>query len=496
MYLEQLITSAFPKLNPRTYGVINVQPEGKDWFVIAEQASMDPVFECGDGKEAVQRATELAQTMDLAFWAEWMDDARRCEVQYQGSLLTESADGLSLIPRSIVEAEVEVPVRPVPDEPIDGEYGAMRQWECFAQAMGLEGNTSFLACVEVPAQHPIKQETDEVFVLVSKYRNLDTSGQASIRIEVLDPNKQVFGKQSLYDVLREYRASEINSWVLNGPEDYEDESGYNFKYLKRECPLYLSHHNPETQRERVFIHEGGAVMEALAATRPWMVEKDKEGKALPLRISPISEILDKPTEEYADKHGRFLSSIVIRDKLTAYAREAVIAKQAAEGITREQVMPDGRQFKKVATIRDLDLEVMFDKKVPNTIGTREFFNYRVWVEGELVMDVHPGNKEHYNARRVSLSPMGQPLEYDVTSISDSQCGELLGTALTELQTDEDSSDQFLPERVKAFLRSSYVDEMQGDARALEEGEAKLVNGVFEDPETHQDVDSDVSGMEP
>ena len=158
-------------------------------------------------------------------------------------------------------------------------------------------------------------------------------------------------------------------------------------------------------------------------------------------------------------------------------------------------MPDGRQFKKVATVRDLDLEAMFDKKVPNTIGTREFLNYRVWVEGELVMDVHPGNKEQYKARRISLSPMGQPLEYDVTSISDSQCGELLGTALTELQTDDDSSDQFLPERVKAFLRSSYVDEMQGDARALEDGEAKLVNGVFEEPET-PDVESDVSGMEP
>ena len=47
MYLEQLITSAFPNLNPRTYGILNVQPQGKDWFVIAEQASMVPVFESG-----------------------------------------------------------------------------------------------------------------------------------------------------------------------------------------------------------------------------------------------------------------------------------------------------------------------------------------------------------------------------------------------------------------------------------------------------------------
>ena len=416
--------------------------------------------------------------MDLSFWADWMDNENRCEVLYTGSLLTLSTDGLPLIPLSIVQGAVEVSERPLPEEPIAGEYDALRQWTGFEEAINLVYNRSFLANVSVPDQHPSKQETDEVLVLVSKLRNLDLNGKSSVRVELLDPKKQVFGKQSLYDILWEYRINQMHSWVMTGPDDFDEESRC-FKHLKEECPLYIKNHNPATQRENVFIHEGGAVMDTLAATRPWMVEKDADGKALPLRISDISSPLDQPTEEGADKHARFLASIVIHDKLTAYAREAVITKQSKQGIEREQVMPDGRQFKKVATVRDLELEVMFDKTAPNTIGTREFLNYRLWVQGELVMDVHPSNTVQYKARTVSLSPMGPPLQYDVTAITDSQCGELLATALSELQTDENSSDLLLPERVKAFLRSSYVDELQGDALELEEGSAHLVDGVFQ-----------------
>lgn len=497
MYLEQLITSAFQKFNPQTYGVINVQPEGKDWFVIAEQASMNPVFETGDCKEAIARAHALAQAKDLDFWAGWMENEKTCELFYQGALLTQSTDGLPLIPQSIVDSSLEVEERtlPPPEDAIPGEYNALHYWGNFATAMGLHGNTSFVACIEIPEDHPAAKDDSNVWVLVSKVRSHDMPDPSTIRIEVLNPNQQVFGKESLYDILWEHRASQTHSWVLDGPDDFADEEGYHFKYLKRECPLYLEHHDPATQRAHVFIHEGGKIMEALAKTRPWMVAKDKQGNPLPLRISPISGLLDEPTEEGADKQTRFLSSIAIHDKLTACAREAVIAQQAKGGITREQVMSDGRQFKHVATIRDLDVEVMFDKTAPNVIGTREYLNYRIWVQGELVMDVHPDNPVQYNARRLSLSPMGGELQDDVTAISDSQCGELIATALSELSADEGSPDLLLPERVKAFLRSSYADEIQGDANALEEGQAHLVKGVFQEIEDSA-VASDPNDFQP
>jgi hypothetical protein len=178
---------------------------------------------------------------------------------------------------------------------------------------------------------------------------------------------------------------------------------------------------------------------------------------------------------------------VIKDKLVAAAREEIIAQQRKNGIKEEQVMPDGRQFVNVAEFDGTTVvEAMFDKTTPNTIGTREWLNYRIWVDGELVMDVQPGNQEQYAARIVSISPSQNRLEFGIENITPKQVGDLVCTALVPLYSDDEgaqrSTDRNLPQRVKDFLNSDYAELLTSQAQELESGEATLVDGKYFRPD--------------
>jgi hypothetical protein len=170
----------------------------------------------------------------------------------------------------------------------------------------------------------------------------------------------------------------------------------------------------------------------------------------------------------------FIAAIFLMDQLTIAARAEIIKEQQSQGIHLGQVTQRG-QFVKVAEFESgVVLEAMFDRSTPNLIGTRDWLNYRLWVEGELVLDVHPDNAIQYQERTVSISPVGGPLDPSDFSMTSDQIGMMLDTALSEADMEEGESE--LPRRVAMFLKSPMCDELQGDAQAIEMDEAYIEDG--------------------
>ncbi len=268
----------------------------------------------------------------------------------------------------------------------------------------------------------------------------------------------------------------------------QDEFATHEKFLEEKLPLYFAaaKEKPEL-RESAMVLEGGEALKVLARSRPWMVEKNADGQALPLRITKPSVLVDG-LEEGAERDAQFISSLVMRDELTRIVRAKVIAKEQSEGVTLEQTLDDGRKFVKVAHVLGADLEVAYEKTTPNIIGTRDWGCYRLWVEGELVLDVSPANKAMHQARIASLSPMTGRIWND-PNWSGEAVGELLSIALTEIGAgdDEDSIDYTLPQRVQDFLSSAYAEDLRSAAQDMEQG-GFFVNGryVNEPTEQHED----------
>jgi hypothetical protein len=257
---------------------------------------------------------------------------------------------------------------------------------------------------------------------------------------------------------------------------HDDDEVADWIDVTQRMPLFTQFHNPEL-KSRLYAYEGGPVLQGIAQTRPWMVEKDSDGNPIPLRIV---KALDYETVSEAglkdDQH--LIAAIFLRDQLTIAARAEIIKEQQSQGIHLGQATQLG-QFVKVAEFESgVVLEAMFDRTTPNLIGTRDWVNYRLWVEGELVLDVHPENEIQYKERTVSLSPVSGPLNPSAFTMSSDQIGLLLNIAMSESERDEDDPKSELPHRVAMFLKSPMCEELQGDAQSIEMDEAFIQDGRF------------------
>ena len=425
---------------------------------------------------------------------------------YKGSSLAYSRDGLGLLNEGCNEAwgkklVLESLSAPISDEFLDivKDSQVWKTWVKLGDCT-LSENDSVIKRVFL-ADDPTKDDTN-VLVMLSPQQRTKSNPHTTVNIQLLNPDVAMAPTPINVSRFTGFEWKEVNLPItLNGLLDayqpstmaiarmhdrsnlqYEDELGWGVgdsrdpsMDLAGKFPLFTKFCS-HIGNKPVFIFEGGQALLDLANRRPWMVEKGSVGEPLPLRVAELSEIDDFSNEGML-KAARDLCSMALHDRMTELARAQVAAKQNADGITLGQVMEDGRQFATVAKILDLTLEALFEKTTPNIIGNREWLSYRVWVEGELVMDVSPNNPA-LSSRLVSLSPMRGLLHGDVAQMSSEQCGELLSTLLidpNELGHGNKAGE--MPPRVLRFLQSGDADDYRSGAQDLEGGRATLVDGV-------------------
>lgn len=490
MNLEKTFESIFGNLNPLGFSVIRTTPAGKDWFVAVDQKTMRPIWEGDERSEVEQVAEWNMQVRDLAFIADHANNDRPdVDRLYSGFDLTKSQDGLNLILPKMVLGTSTIDVSDKFTAAAAELNKDWSNWLVFRHAARVLASTPANECVviefevNVPDAGLDDPKTQSVTVKLDFDRiNQINTSKGGVTISRLDTrlNENGYKLKSVFD---RYAQHTMQSTPVESSHDFQ----VLVDHFKTYMPLYAAHAQGDvSKQEKVIVLEGGKVLEELALKRPWMVEKDQGGKALPLRISTVLTPEDA-TEDAVEKEACFISSVVVRDKLTELVRQKVIETQRAAGFVSEQVMPEGRQFKQVADLLGSKLEVMYDRTTPNTLGTRDWLSYRLWVEGELVLDVHPSNELQYAARTASLSPM-MPIDWADPQPSAEQVAEILDMALTDVGAsgDEDSPDYRLPPRVQDFLGSSFADDLRLAANDLREGNATLENGVFTEVEQDED----------
>lgn len=486
MNLETRFTSVLGDLNPKGFSVIRTTPAGSDWFVAVDEETMAPIHESESLAEVEEIARWHMQARDLAFIA-WSAGQQQAFLsrRYVGSDLTKSEDGLPLITADMVMASSKLVVNEAFKTNALNFNNDWRQWvefrensETMADTLGQE-SVMLDFSVPTPNVEDAAAEQRVIVILLNFDKSSRYSAQGGVEMLVIKPEAALSKGMRLLDVLAQYDKETIKRAAIADEQEISTEQ----KFFAKEMPLYFQFAQKDaSNRHQVIALEGGKVLEDLALMRPWMVEKDEAGQALPLYISRGADFREV-TEDQAEHDAGWLSSIVIRDKVTQIKRKGVVAAQQAAGLVLGQVMPDGRAFKSVAKFDNAELEVMYDKTTPNTLGTRDWLCYRLWVEGELVLDVHPGNPAQYHARVASPSPM-QPFDHDDPVLSEDQVAELLDLALTEVDADgqTESLDSYLhdklPQRVQDFLESDAAESLKLLANDLREGKAEIENGIF------------------
>ncbi len=500
------VKSIFGDLNPHGFSVIRTTPAGNDWFVAIDEECMLPIFESESAAEAQQVAAWHMQVRDLGFIAHNILDRKGLISRlYVGEDLTKSDDGLDLVVADIVKATTNVVQSDGFKATAQDFNPDWKDWVRFCEnADAMEGVSGkdcvvleFEALIPKTAQPEIgDDDTREVCIMLTfdKSNRFAASSGRGVEVRVLNTVAEFGDEHRLGEIFHEFRSSSMQQSAILDERDIAEENDF----YTRSMPLYLQHaQNDPEKRNRVIALEGGKALEKLAATRPWMVEKDAAGNPMPLRIDKASTYRDVD-EVQATAQAEWISSIVIRDQLTECVRKIAIAAQQRQDLQREQVMDDGKQFHKVARILSADLEVMYDKTTPNTLGTRDWLCYRLWVEGELVLDVHPSNPVQYAARSCSLSPVRGSMDRYAPVLTDEQVGELLSLALTPIDAagDGDPEGDKLPQRVKDFLVSLFAEELGSEAISLEQGEAILQDGVVIQLEKSDDDEKELESDAP
>lgn len=478
MNLVKKCTSIFGDINPSRFFVIRTTPGTHDWFIAIDQQTLKPMFESESQKEVEQFAEWNTQVRDLAFIAKNMDDDVSGTVLYAGLDLTVSQDGLPLLPAGAVTGELQI----TQSDSFDGAAKVLNpdwdQWhQCFENSKVMQfAKRHQCALLEIECEDEYGSHS---FMVIINFHHTSGFSMKVLDSDYMRKNSDLPLVKGFYDNLRGigHRRALISTPVIS-PEDVEESTAF----FPNNFPIYTEHSKGSDElRTNVIVSEGELLID-LAAKRPWMVEKDKHGIALPLRIEKCMYAEDA-TEDAAERESYFISSVVIMDKITDAVRALQVTEQQAQGLIPGQTMGDG-QFKKVAEILGTTLEVLYNKTTPNTLGTRDWFSYRLWVEGELVLDVHPSNEIQYQARVASLGPSFS-IDWSDPQPSVEAVAEMLDLALIGVAEggDEDSLDFLLPKRVQLFLGSSYADELRLAADDLREGKAELVNGIYVELET-------------
>lgn len=477
-------SSAFGQLGQAAVSVLITRPAGEPWYVVIDRNADDPLLYETDREDVARKmANQFATLGDLGQVAQSLLSLNK-EIFLVSMLdIAQSRDGLKLIDPEMIRGSS------VAQFDLDEDTLARNaHWGLWLQAMALVpelANRPKSLIYSFPHETLVKDEDgsrvdhDETYVLLEI--DWGVAKPKGISIHVLDED-YVLNGEPLHKTLYAISMSPKHEVFYETPGELE----WELPSLK-EMPYFSQLRKPE-QTNRIIAYEGGKVLESLCHTHPWLLERDAQGNVVPLRVQQVPEYLDFDEKVLRDDH-HLLSSIYLTSLLEQQARTKVINQQRAQGIAMGQTV-DGQTFTKVLDDgHGVVVEAAYDKSTPNTIGACDWLSYRIWAHGELVMDVRPGNKELYEARVVSISPIGGPIGRDAPLVlTDQQVGDLLATALSPVDLEEGARDARLPQRVLDFLESSLCEELAGDANDLESGEAHLVGGVIQRPQEDRDND--------
>lgn len=472
-YFSYDAQSAFQDLGQSSISVLVTYPAGQEWYVIMDKKTATPLFEGDDAKEARTMADQFAAIADLAYLGQILESSDTQRYIDSSLDATVSEDGLPLIPPTMVNARTSIDFGTAFERAKEGNP----QWNAWTEACckALLPSRSRMLLLGYEQKTPVEDNGEssfnyrDVVVLARIDWGVTANGDQvpkAIEIQVLDERYDLNGTP-LSRLLHDIQMSPKGDVWIEGEDEMND-----WLETTSRMPLFRLHRKPE-QSERIYAHEGGPVLEFLAKHRPWLVEKDDQGHPIPLRVVQV------PAYENFDEAGllrdqNFVAACFFGDQLERAERAKIIQlQQRQQFVQPAQTVPAGT-FVKVAELDDgVVLEAMHDRKSQEG---RDWLNYRLWVKGELVLDVHPGNPALYASRVAGLSPIDGPVDPANLVLSPRQVGSLLGLATSPPVGEEE--EQGLPVRVVRFLESYCCENLQESARALEEGEATIEAGKF------------------
>lgn len=487
LYHEASSAFGFGQAAQAAVSVLITRPAGEPWYVVIDRNADDPVlYETDREDDARLMADRFAAVRDLGLVANSLLSSDK-EIYLAGPLaVTSSSDGLALIEPEMLKGSTSVRMDKNLDTDALADNEHWQRWLLAMERVPQLASRPKTMIYSFPRETLVREEEEgarvdyeNVYVLLNIEWGVNKLEKISIH--VLDEKFELNGEEldeTLYGISR----SPEHEVCYESPQQLEWELP-----TLRDMPLFGQLRKPD-QTHRIIAYEGGKVLESLCKTHPWLLEQDAQGNPVPLRVQQVPEFLDFSDQALRDDH-HLLASIYLSSLLEQHVRSKVIGQQRLQGVEMGQTV-DGQTFNKVfADEQGVVVEAAYDKTTPNVIGTRDWLSYRIWVDGELVMDVRPGNKELYDARLVSISPVGGPVGRDaLLELTDQQVGSLLGTALSPVDHEEGARDALLPQRVLDFLASSSCERLTMDVDDLESGAAHLVGGVIQRNQESTEID--------
>ncbi|SFF33660.1 hypothetical protein SAMN04489711_1363 [Paracidovorax wautersii] len=268
--------------------VTHPAPAREPWYVVFDKKRALPLYETDLAEEAIDRADRLTAISDLGQAAAALLKSDKNLYLVSPFDVSQSPDGLQLITDAMARGSASLVFGQdsgFTDVLEDNPY-----WEALRSAINAAPELSsrpksvIFSTAEqllLRDEEGIRTDTTDVYVLMQ----IEWQGTApvSARLTVLDEDYPVNGK-ALYEHLYEMSHSpECEIWY----ESPEELATWEMATLKA-MPLFSQLRKPE-HTHRVLAYEGGPMMKSLVKTHPWLLEKDGDGKAVPLRVKIVPD---------------------------------------------------------------------------------------------------------------------------------------------------------------------------------------------------------------
>ncbi len=245
-----------------------------------DKKSAMPLFETDSLNEAQEMADAHAAISDLAFLVRALADESAI-IYVESSLGTAMTnDGLQVIPDEMIRSSASTDI----GEAITRAAASSRHWETWDNGSPALARHPRSLVFSIDAKVPPSDEEGthmeyrQVIVMAEMDWGIDQLRK--IDLKVLDGDYKVNSKP-LHRLLHEIEISPDNEVWIEAPDELDDWIG-----VTERMPLFTELHKPD--RARIYAYEGGPVLKSIAATRPWLVEKDAEGNPVPLRIGSVA----------------------------------------------------------------------------------------------------------------------------------------------------------------------------------------------------------------
>lgn len=318
--------------------VTHPAPAREPWYVVFDKKQALPLYETDLATEAIDRADRLAAVSDLGQAATALLKGDKNLYLVSPFDVDQSGDGLQLITDAMARGRASVTFDQNFDLLEDNPH-----WEALRTALNSAPELSrrprsviFSTSEQLLLRDEdgLRTDTADVYVLMQ----IEWRGTAPVgaRLTVLDEDYPVNGK-ALYEHLYEMCHSPEREIWYESPEEL---ANWEMATLNA-MPLFSQLRKPE-HTHRVLAYEGGAMMKSLAKTHPALLEKDGDGKAVPLRVKVVPA-----DEEFGEDALRRDHHVLASAYLTGVLEQDAMAKDGSRWVAKDvasdspATQPDG-----------------------------------------------------------------------------------------------------------------------------------------------------------